>query len=73
MLLAVNVEGQPISNWMPDWSEWWINRPDEIDTEYASVADMLRNLSQTFRAFRDALASDPEFAAEVAAMKERER
>lgn len=69
MLLTVNNEGQPIANWMPDWSEWWIDKPDEIDTEYSSVTAMLCNLTADFNAFRDALIDDPQFAKEVEGMK----
>lgn len=72
MLLTVDNEGQPITNWMPDWQEWWIDKPDEIDTEYTSVAEMLRGLRANFTAFREALTSDPQYAAEVEAMKVKE-
>ncbi|OZB78169.1 MAG: hypothetical protein B7X41_20255, partial [Microbacterium sp. 14-71-5] len=30
MLLSVDTDGHPIANWMPDWSEWWINHPEEV-------------------------------------------
>lgn len=69
MILAVDNDGNAISNWMPDWGEWWIDKPEEIDTEYADVANMLRDLPEQYREFREALIKDPLFADEVAAMK----
>lgn len=71
-MFAVNIEGQPITNWMPDWQEWWIDRPEEIDAEYDDVASMLCELPKQYREFREALVNDPLFADEVAAMKAKD-
>ena len=72
MLLAVNIDGQPITNWMPDWGEWWIDSPEEIDAEYEAAMVMLRELPRQYREFREALVSDPLFAGEVAAVKAKD-
>lgn len=72
MILAVDNDGNAISNWMPDWLEWWIDKPEEIDTEYNDVATMLRDLPEQYRAFREALTNDALFADEVAAMKSKD-
>lgn len=72
MLLTVDLQGEPITNWMPDWGEWWIDRPEDIGIEYESVVTMLRDLPANYNAFRDALLSDPSFAEEVATMKARD-
>ncbi|MBT2484626.1 MULTISPECIES: hypothetical protein [unclassified Microbacterium] len=72
MLLTVNMDGQPIANWMPDWGEWWIDKPGEIDTEYDDVAIMLCELPKQYREFREALINDPVFADEVAAVKAKD-
>ncbi|WP_091226792.1 hypothetical protein [Microbacterium sp. 3J1] len=72
MMLTVDLQGEPISMWMPDWDEWWIDKPEDVDTEYAGVAAMLRDLPANYTAFRTALVSDPLFADEVAAMKAKD-
>ncbi|MEZ0141494.1 hypothetical protein AB1285_02155 [Microbacterium sp. NRRL B-14842] len=73
MLLAVQTDGTPISNWMPDWDEWWIDEPGEIDTEYESVVETLRALPDNYRRFRAELLNDPLFADEVATMQARDK
>lgn len=73
MKLTVDNNGTPITNWMPDWQEWWIDGPEEIDTEYEPVAAMLSELNSNYTAFHDELVNDPTFALEVTAMKEREK
>lgn len=72
MLLTVDTNGMPITNWMPDWQEWWINKPEEIDTEYGAVATMLCDLPKHYREFREELINDPVFADEVIAMKAKD-
>ncbi len=71
MLFAVNLEGEPQANWMPDWSEWTATLPD-IDKAFDDVEIMLCQLKRDFRDFHDTLTGDPQFAAEVEAMKVKE-
>ncbi|VXC29529.1 conserved hypothetical protein [Microbacterium sp. 8M] len=72
MLLSVDMEGRPIANWMPDWSEWWINHPEDV-TEFDGVTDMLRGLKRDYENFRNALMADPKFAVEVAIVRMRDQ
>lgn len=72
MKLAVENDGTPITMWMPDWDEWWIDSPEDVGTEYEGVVAMLRDLPANYTAFRTALVNDPLFAEEVAAMKAKD-
>lgn len=72
MILSVDNDGNAISNWMPDWSEWWIDKPEDIDREYDAVINMLRDLPRLYREFREALMNDSRFADEVAEMNARD-
>lgn len=72
MLLTVDMDGEPVTNWMPDWQEWWIDKPEAIGSEYGDVATMLCDLPKHYREFREALISDPLFAHEVSVMKARD-
>ena len=72
MLFAVDLEGEPHVNWMPDWSEWIATLP-EIDEAFDDVEIMLCELKRDFRHFHATLTEDPLFAAEVAGIKEREK
>ncbi|MEN0023243.1 MAG: hypothetical protein AAGC61_08170 [Microbacterium sp.] len=69
MKLTVENNGMPGTNWMPDWSEWWIDKPEDAGTEYESVIAMLRDLPKNYREFREALVNDPLFIEEVATMR----
>jgi hypothetical protein len=69
MKLCIDNEGNPITNWMPDWSEWWIDTHGDISTEYEGVAKMLSELEANYTAFRNDLINDPRFAREVEAMQ----
>ncbi|MCK2022768.1 hypothetical protein KZC52_07525 [Microbacterium sp. kSW2-24] len=72
MMLTVDLNGKPMTNWMPDWSEWLNDRPEDFVAEYNDVAVMLTSLPEQFKEFRDALLSDPKFAEEVAAAKAKD-
>lgn len=69
MKLTVQLDGSPITLWMPNFDEWWIDKPEDVDSEYEGVVAMLRDLPRVYREFREALVKDPLFAEEVAAMK----
>lgn len=72
MKLTVENDGSPITMWMPDFDEWWIDKPEDVDSEYESVVTMLRNLPENYREFRKALINDPLFATEVATMQAKD-
>ena len=73
MRLTVENNGTPITMWMPDFDEWWIDKPEDIDTEYASVATMLHDLPANYRRFREELLNDPLFTDEVAIMQAKDK
>ncbi len=73
MKLCVELHGEPITMWMPDWDEWWIDEPEDVDTEYESIAAMLRDLPDNYRRFREELLSDPLFVEEVATMQAKDK
>lgn len=54
MLLAVDLEGNPYVNWMPDWSEWWA-AGHEVEQEFEPVIQMLQGIPANLARFTEAL------------------